>query len=206
MKAYNVICRRATERDDVGAIAACIHLTDPYIYPVICDDPHGAPWKNMFSDCYFSKDNIFYFKNIYIAEIDHSIAGVLCAIACGRSYRFVEDICPSGACADGLLKANEGYFLPLIEETKGYKGFNITNVCIDPRFRGMGIGRKLMTHCLRQLGGIAFHLDVIADNTPAVRLYEKMGFAITSAYYGFSGTDEPLRCYHMVRENADSAN
>lgn len=45
--------------------------------------------------------------------------------------------------------------------------------------RGKGIGRALMQHTLEhaaQKGVLRFDLEVRADNTPAIALYEKMGF------------------------------
>jgi len=55
----------------------------------------------------------------------------------------------------------------------------ITNVSVLPAFRRRGVARKLVEKAIahiRQGGGRLILLDVIAENVPAVTLYEKLGF------------------------------
>lgn len=196
MKDYKVSCRRATPHDDIAAIAKYLHLTDAYIYPVICSDPCAELWRNIVTDCYFAQNNIFSMENIVVAQMDDEIVGVLCVIACGQRKRFMEDVSKKWHC-DGLHQANQGYFVPLIEESADMQGYNVTNVCVDAQMRGKGVGGALLQYCMDLYAGSVLHLDVIADNAPAIRLYEKMGFSVCAQYNGFSGTDEPLPCYHM---------
>ena len=58
----------------------------------------------------------------------------------------------------------------------------VYGVYVSPEMRGRGIASRLMTKSLdelRSLGGIEkVSLGVTSDNTAAVRLYEKLGFAI----------------------------
>ena len=53
---------------------------------------------------------------------------------------------------------------------------------------------------LNQIGEGSVHLDVIANNLSAIHLYQKCGFEIANEYNGFSGSDEPLLCYHMIKK------
>lgn len=56
---------------------------------------------------------------------------------------------------------------------------DIMNVAVSPDFRGLGIGRELMTGLearLRQNGVGAITLDVRPTNEPAVHLYRRQGF------------------------------
>lgn len=49
----------------------------------------------------------------------------------------------------------------------------------DPDFVGKGIGRQMVRFCLEQAhlqGYKGVRLDVVPDNLPAIKLYEKMGF------------------------------
>jgi ribosomal protein S18 acetylase RimI-like enzyme len=55
----------------------------------------------------------------------------------------------------------------------------ISAVCVDPDHRGKGYAAVLMTRIARQLQAKALtpFLHVFADNTGAIALYEKLGFA-----------------------------
>lgn len=187
----------ATEKDDICAIARYIHLTDPYIYPVICSSPCNKDWQDIIQGCYFSMDNVFSMKNIIVAEIDNEIIGILCVIPCQRSLHFIKDVPKQSALYSGILKANEGYFEPLIKESMELDGYNITNICVDMSFRGLGVGTALISYCKKRFPDSKLRLDVIADNVKAINLYKKMGFTIVKEYYGFSGTEDLLPCYHM---------
>lgn len=51
---------------------------------------------------------------------------------------------------------------------------------VAPGYRGMGIGEALVRDCIRQAGLLGFRLlqfnAVVASNTTALHLYEKLGF------------------------------
>lgn len=51
---------------------------------------------------------------------------------------------------------------------------------VAPEARGRGVGESLVRHCLRTAGECGFRLlqfnAVVASNTPARHLYEKLGF------------------------------
>ncbi len=56
---------------------------------------------------------------------------------------------------------------------------HITQLCVSPALRGLGLGRYLLTQCaadLRRRNFRAMSLTVTADNTPARTLYEWLGF------------------------------
>ena len=53
---------------------------------------------------------------------------------------------------------------------------------VDPAFRGRGVGDALIGRVVeeaRAQGIRRLHLDVVTDNAPAVRLYERLVFAPT---------------------------
>lgn len=62
----------------------------------------------------------------------------------------------------------------------------IFNVEVDPAHRGRGHGRTTMlaaeNHC-REVGCAALALNVFADNTPALRLYESLGYRATARHF-----------------------
>jgi len=58
---------------------------------------------------------------------------------------------------------------------------HITQICVLPEYRGRGLGQMLLTHCAAQLTRRRFDaitLTVTEGNTPAVALYERMGFSV----------------------------
>lgn len=72
---------------------------------------------------------------------------------------------------------------------------HITNIAVHPCFRGRHLGRLLVEEMLKagELKGCEkFTLEVRPGNTPAVRLYESMGFVsvgIRPKYYQDTGED-----------------
>jgi GNAT superfamily N-acetyltransferase len=59
----------------------------------------------------------------------------------------------------------------------------IGNVAVLPDYRGRGLARKLVQACVdlaKERGGKSVGLDVVAGNTPAYNLYEKLGFVCYS--------------------------
>jgi ribosomal-protein-alanine N-acetyltransferase len=56
---------------------------------------------------------------------------------------------------------------------------HILNLCVARNFQGHGLGRKLLLHLLdraRELEVDTVFLEVRPSNTPAMRLYESLGF------------------------------
>lgn len=55
----------------------------------------------------------------------------------------------------------------------------ITNVCVDKRFRGQGVAETMLRELMRigkEQGAFAFTLEVRISNEAAIHLYEKLGF------------------------------
>jgi ribosomal protein S18 acetylase RimI-like enzyme len=56
---------------------------------------------------------------------------------------------------------------------------HITQICVQPGFQGQGLGRKLILAAVAALRGLKFAeltLTVTSSNTPAVHLYDTLGF------------------------------
>lgn len=72
---------------------------------------------------------------------------------------------------------------------------HITNIAVHPGFRGNHLGRHLVLEMLKAgeaLGCEKFTLEVRPANTPAVHLYESLGFrgvGIRPKYYQDTGED-----------------
>lgn len=64
-------------------------------------------------------------------------------------------------------------FYCILDETE------IVNVCVMPELRGKGIGRALTNRAIdfsRENNGSKVMLEVRKSNTPAIKLYESLGF------------------------------
>ena len=91
---------------------------------------------------------------------------------------------------DFYYETEEFYFADANGDTVGIINLNpkeglISNIGVDPRKRGRGYGTQIMLFGLRTLkdrGCEKARLRVHVDNTPAVRLYEKLGFEKTDRY------------------------
>lgn len=193
-------CRKADLNDDIRAIAKYIHFTDPYIYPAICAEYSDTSWIELIGSCLACEDNVFYVDNILVAVYDDKIIGIACVIPCGERLSFDERIKVPDNISDTVKAVAKGYFKPLIEESMGFNGHNVVNICIDEAYRGKGFGRALMAHCVEKYTASPIHLDVIASNVTAVDLYKSFGFKIVDEYFGFSGNDTQLLCYHMIKD------
>jgi ribosomal protein S18 acetylase RimI-like enzyme len=73
----------------------------------------------------------------------------------------------------------------------------LAGMAIVPDARGLGVGHHLMTQMLqeaRERGERLMELEVIEQNEPALRLYEKCGFRVHRRLVGYAGapTGEPL--------------
>ncbi|WP_068010743.1 GNAT family N-acetyltransferase [Pseudovibrio axinellae] len=86
------------------------------------------------------------------------------------------------------------------QEIVGYaarKHSEITALFVHPEGRGAGIGKTLMQHVLDKIKGEAI-LYVVSSNLPAIRLYERFGFALTKQFMtDYNGI--PVSASMMVR-------
>lgn len=195
-----VTVRKCVLEDDPAEIALCIYLTDPFIYPGICDSPFNKQWIDYIAASLRNKNNIFCADNLYVAEMDGSIAGVCCFLECDHFYLSADPDLPlcKTSC---FIHVKKGYFDSLVEENLSFTGINLINLCVLPEYRGMHIGFDLLSKLIEEHGEGDIHLDVLAGNESAIKLYEKCGFVKTNTFLGFGcGTD--VECYHMVRSTS----
>ncbi|WP_263383324.1 GNAT family N-acetyltransferase [Granulicella arctica] len=62
---------------------------------------------------------------------------------------------------------------------------HITQLCVAPAYRGQGLGKLLMRHCvakLREAGFQAITLTVTEMNLPAMKLYSELGFVTRHSF------------------------
>jgi ribosomal-protein-alanine N-acetyltransferase len=95
-----------------------------------------------------------------------------------------------------------GYCAYYLKPELSFKGLKIKSViysiATDNKFRGKGYGRKLLEESIKEmkLNGIdSILLYVNVKNTPAIKLYEKMGFQIIKEIENVCGKNQ--KCYEM---------
>lgn len=77
----------------------------------------------------------------------------------------------------------------------GTAGDKIEMLFVDPRSRGMGIGKTLVFHAIENLG--ARHVDVNEQNPQAIGFYQHCGFIVTSRS-ALDDQGNPYPILHMV--------
>lgn len=95
-----------------------------------------------------------------------------------------------------------GYCIYYLKPELSFKGLEkksvVYSIAIDKKFRKMGYGRKLLEESIKEmrLNGISsVLLYVNVNNTPAIKLYEKMDFQILKKIKSVCGQEET--CYIM---------
>ena len=81
-----------------------------------------------------------------------------------------------------LLDQRDGSLVGMILCSRiAYDVAHITQICVAKAYRGQGLGRALLQHCMTQLrrtGFSAITLTVTESNEQAVKLYEELGFFV----------------------------
>lgn len=103
---------------------------------------------------------------------------------------------------DEMENDNTAYFVAKEDRILGYAGIwcvfenaDITNIAVSPDFRRQGVGEKLLLALVTEAkirGADNIRLEVRANNTAAIMLYEKCGFSkigVRKKYYSDNGED-----------------
>ena len=121
----------------------------------------------------------------YIGHIDARINDQYCSLH--GSLRFLHNIVRFPGC--GIFDADSSWILRdrsshalvgmILCSRVANDVAHVTQLCVVPAFRGQGLGRMLLEHCVRQLSLSKFSaitLTVTEANRQAVQLYEDLGF------------------------------
>jgi ribosomal protein S18 acetylase RimI-like enzyme len=106
--------------------------------------------------------------------------------------------CTAAQVADALTRSFEGYLMPVNVTAEGYeRRFRPENVdpfasyaamAVAPEARGRGLGRLIMQDTVDEAaerGDRSVLLEVFEHNTPAVKLYERLGFRRVRKLLGY---------------------
>ena len=116
------------------------------------------------------------------------------------------------------LDKNVSYCAVAVDEDKvvGYIAYeiivdegSIVELAVLPEYRRKGVGRKLVELMLTSCDGVrTVCLEVRASNTPAVRLYESVGFrpiSVRRDYYDSPKEDAVIMVYSLPLEGKVSS-
>jgi len=120
-----------------------------------------------------------------------------------RQLKYLITIANSNCLVKTINETIRGFIIVLYSNGKNIAGIETLNV--DSKFRGRGIGQKLMNAAEEDMYSRfikKIRLEVSVGNISAIKLYEKLGFkkiALFKNYYNYRqyGTNDAFR---MVKE------
>ncbi|HJF33971.1 MAG TPA: GNAT family N-acetyltransferase [Sporosarcina psychrophila] len=125
----------------------------------------------------------------YIAELDEKVAGIMVLYAGADAPKLDLNL--------SAWLAKKGATNSEVDAESLEDELYIDTVCIDPAFRGKGIGTKLFEYAevIAEQKEIAkLSLNVETQKEPAIRLYKRLGYEIVSPW---TIIGEPF--HHMVK-------
>ena len=192
--------RHLNPTDNLEQAADLVWQVDPYICPDFFGDKERAKkyGKILFKD----DGGLFDFKHTLIAEeSDHpgKLLGILiytdnkvASWDCGAMKRAVESL--NIEIPEHFDRANKDY-MELVVNARDY--LDQAKEPTDEEARGKGVAQALFKTFLSLPQYHEQHLTVLADNPPAIHVYEKMGFRIVSTQTGYP--DESVGTHNMIR-------
>lgn len=177
----DIIVRRVTLDDDFDQIAELIYETDDYIYPYWFHDSKEE-CKKVLVPLMKKEGFFFYYKSLYVAvdKITGKIVGLTCFISPDISldfdYSFLRET------DDHYAFTIDNYIMELIKEVRDLKLPYVSNVAVHHDYRGKRIGSIMLGHVIAENRDLykKILLDVLSNNPSAIKLYQKLGFEITS--------------------------
>lgn len=117
----------------------------------------------------FSRLNMEWLEEHFVVEpVDHEVL----------SHPQAHILAPGGHI---LTAREEGEVIGVCALLKVEQGvYELTKLAVDDRFRGRGIGKKLMESAIRRARRLSANEVIICTNSvlkPAMTLYDKMGFS-----------------------------
>jgi ribosomal-protein-alanine acetyltransferase len=123
-------------------------------------------------------------------------APYICRIAPDKSEIHLEWLACGGEYSVFFRKRGEGEFAGYAGMLRVLDERDICNVATSPRFRGMGVGKALVSALIesaKESGASVIMLEVRKSNAAAIALYEKAGFTLVGQRKNF---------YTLPREDA----
>ncbi len=198
--------------DRKSDIARCIYQTDRFIYPeAFGDDIEKA--SNAIKRIIGMDGCLFDYKNMIVARYNGQVCGV-CLMYDGTGEwdagrienRIGKDLMPDRI-KEGFANASENYFRKIVSDDLKNDTVELVACSVDEGFRRKGIGRKMLLAMAEKYSEKTIILDVLCENTIAIRLYESVGFVKQGEPFGGfapEGLEAPM-CWRMIKKPGTSA-
>ena len=193
--------RYLTPNDNLEKAADLIFQVDPYICPDFFGDAERA---RKFGKILFTDDGgLFDFNHTFVAEEDGELLGILIyadnkitSWDCAAMKSKVESL--DIEMPERFDEANKNYMEVVVNAAKELDDgvLEVEWCATDLNARGKGVAQAIFKAFL-DLPCQEQHLTVLADNPPAIHVYEKMGFRIVSTQTGYP--DESVKTHNMIR-------
>lgn len=135
------------------------------------------------------QDNRHSFLNTWIAETDKHVVGVMVFYTGAQALQLDANLVE-------WLEEKNGLPVDIPPEAH-VDEYYIDTVCVDPRFRGKGIGSLLLKHAevvAREEESTKLALNVEIEKESAIRLYERLGYQIAEPWVIYGG-----QFHHMAK-------
>lgn len=187
-------------------IAGLIYDMDQYIFPALfegADDSLAAAEDVISHVLKKGTDRMYCAENLFVCYENSTIVGMIlwCRGALDWNYEeFIQSAAQIGVCLqkDNVVAVNNTFFgkqdQKLLADT-----ITLINVCVHSSKRGKRIGSFMLKKFTTLYKNSKMELSGLKHNPPAINLYKRNGFEITSEYPGFSQTDIKPICYGMER-------
>ena len=99
---------------------------------------------------------------------------------------------------ESFSDVNKEYFSHIHDMITDQKTVYLACICVDRSYHGKHIGGLMLQSFINRMSGKDIILDVIADNIPAIKLYEKFGFVAVEEKDGYSYKEKPPKVISMI--------
>ena len=192
--------RKAT-LDDKKDFSNLILISAPYFQILF-----SRKIQSVLQDLFCRHSNLFSFEHVYFAEVDKKKAGML--LGYDWQTKKQENL-KTGFLLFKRIGVGIIGRLPLLMKFnatvgKLYKGeYYISNIATYPKYRGMGVGKRLMFEVEQDakiMGTKRIVLDVEKNNIGAIDFYKKLGYEITKEFSVPLQRNKILQFYRMTKE------
>lgn len=173
----NILFRPATQ-DDATFLALVV--LEAVEIPVM--ERGEAPASHVVEIC-SRTDTLYSWKNAIIAEADgERIAAVIAY--CGEGYHEIKEF------TFDLVRKSIEFNTENWDEETAEGEYYLDSAAVLPKWRGKGVGRKLLLHAIDTAHRMNLIPSLICDpeNTNALNLYVSMGFRTVSRIFVFGTT------------------
>ena len=206
-------CIQLTDNDTLtqeqySAVSRLIFETDQYIYPAMFGESSKgmqnavAILPSVFE---LKKDAMFAKKNLFILFNNEDVIGLI--LWCDKNLEWNIESLLEIANEKGIELNKENIELVrkeyvdsrYLDGEQNYNHMSLINVCVNSNYRGTGAGTYMLNCFIKEHSQETMELAVLADNTPAIKLYQRFGFRIYQEVDGFSLIKEKPKCLIMRR-------